>query len=340
MVRTVGFLIAAGILVGLLAQDARAEGPSCSHVAIEAEASIKARWPKLPERVRDAFQAREDVDRCARIVLTSHDGRIGVEVSLPDGRSARRSVSEWEDVTPALEALLIVPQAPPMREEPSSRSATGSATAVSAPSPAPTTLGALAPPPPIMAPTIASVPAPESPGPTPAQASSHMRIELSVLTGARVGDGEASVGLGAVSVLDLSGWLVGFAGRADRYEMLSGAHAAGALELALLGGRRLRFQTVALDLVGGPAMALGGTTTYAKQSQTGDRLSASASNTVPRLLVEARLALDALSTVHTFVAVDGDFGPANSPAASLLPNAPHLPTWTAGLALGATVGTP
>jgi hypothetical protein len=96
---------------------------------------------------------------------------------------------------------------------------------------------------------------------------------------------------------------------------------------------------MALDLVGGPAVALGGTTTYATQS-TGNEQSASVSNTVPRFLVEARLVFAALSTVHTFVAVDGDFGPANSPDASRLPNAPHLPTWTAGLALGATVGTP
>ena len=97
---------------------------------------------------------------------------------------------------------------------------------------------------------------------------------------------------------------------------------------------------MALDLVGGPAVALGGTTTYATASQTSNVQSASASNTVPRLQVEARLVFAALSTLHTFVAVDGDFGPANSPDASQLPNPPHLPTWTAGLALGATVGTP
>jgi hypothetical protein len=133
---------------------------------------------------------------------------------------------------------------------------------------------------------------------------------------------------------------VGFAGRADRYQTLGGTHSAGALELALLGGRRWWFRTMALDLVGGPAVALGGTTTYSTGSQTGNDQSASASNTVLRFLVEARLVFAALSTVHTFVAVDGDFGPANSPDASRLPNAPHLPTWTAGLALGATVGTP
>jgi hypothetical protein len=163
-------------------------------------------------------------------------------------------------------------------------------------------------------------------------------IELSALIGARVGDGQAGVGLGALSFLDVAGWLVGFAGRADRYEVPGGARTA-ALELGLLGGRRLRFRTMALDLIAGPAMALGGQTTYESVSPAGDKTSASASNTVPRLIVEARLAFAALSTVHTFVGIDGAFGPPNSPDASLLPNAPRLPAWTAGLALGATVGT-
>ncbi len=319
MMRTIGFPVLAGILVGSSARDARAaEGPTCSHVAIEADSSIETRWPGLSGRVRETLEAREDVDRCARIILTSRDAMIDVEVSLPDGRSARRSVSGREDVIPALEALLIVPEAPPTREEPTPPSTT----ATSAP------------------PTASSTPRPpEAPESMPAQPSSHLGIELSAFTGARIGDGQQSVGLGAVSFLDLSGWLLGFAGRADRYAVLAGGPPTGALELALLGGRRLRFGTMALDLVAGPAMALGGTSTYEIQTQTGDKISGSASNTVPRFLVEARLAFAALSTVHTFVAVDGDFGPASSKDASLLPDARRLPTWTAGLALGATVGT-
>jgi hypothetical protein len=294
---------------------------------------METRWPELPQRVREAFEAREDVDRCARILLTLHKGVIGVEVLLPDGRAAQRSVSRGDEVVPVLEALLIVPPAPPTPTVvPSSPATTTSAPLPASVTPQPADAAML---------TVASVPAREAPGPMMSiQPSSHMRVELSVLTGARIGDGQASVGLGAVSFLELSGWLVGFAGRADRYETLDGTHSASALELALLGGRCLRFRTMALDLVGGPAVALGGTTTYATSSPTGNNQSASASNTVPRLLVEARLVFAALSTVHTFVAVDGDFGPANSPDASLLPNAPRLPTWTAGLALGATVGTP
>jgi hypothetical protein len=332
MMRAVALPVLAGTLVGLPARDALAQGPSCSQVAVEADASVAARWPELTQRVRDAFQAREDVDRCARILLTFHEGAMAVAVVLPDGRSAQRSVSRRDDVIPVLEALLIVPPAPPTRAVPSSP-----ATSTTSAPATPPTMPHLTDSP---VPTTASAPVREAPGSTPAQPSSHLRIELSVLTGARIGDGHASVGLGAVSFLDLSGWLVGFAGRADRYEMLDGTRSSGALELALLGGRRLRFRTMALDLVGGPAVALGGTSTYAMASKTGNEQSASVSNTVPRLLVEARLVFAAMSTVHTFVAVDGDFGPASSPDASQWPIAPRLPTWTAGLALGATVGTP
>jgi len=331
MMRTVGFSVLAGILVGLPAADARAEGASCSRLAIEADASIETRWPELPRHLQNAFEEREDVDRCARIMLTFRDGMIDVDVSLPDGRSAHRSVPRRDDVTPALEALLIVPtQTPPTREEPSSLAVTATS--------APATPSATAPPTDSTAAAIVSVPVREAPGSMP-RPSSHLAIELSAWTGARIGDGQASIGLGALSFLDVSGWLVGFAGRADRYEALGVGLPSGALELALLGGRRLRFQTMALDLVGGPAVALGGTATYSTKSSTGGGVSASASNTVPRLLVEARLSFAALSTVHTFVAVDGDFGPASSTDASQLPDARRLPTWTAGLALGATVGT-
>jgi hypothetical protein len=281
------------------------------------------------DRIREALGGRDDVDPCARVALTLRDGAIGVEVALPDGRSAHRSVSRSEDVVPMLEALVIVPEA--SRE--ASESSTPSARLASAPS------TASAPGPPDATPASTpstAVPARESAS-MPLQPS-QLRIELSAATGVRVGDGQTGVGLGALSFLDLSGWLLGFAGRVDRYRMLTGAASSGALELALLGGRRFWFRTMALDLAAGPAVALGGTTTYSSQPSNGNEVSGSATNTVPRLLLEARLAFGARSTVHTFVGLDGDFGPARSPDAGLL-NAPRLPIWTLGLALGATVGT-
>ena len=154
--------------------------------------------------------------------------------------------------------------------------------------------------------------------------STHLGIELSALAGARIGDGQTSVGLGAVSFLDVSGWLVGFEGRVDRYRRVPDDHSGGALELALLGGRRFRFQNLSLDVVVGPAAALQGTTTF--------------SSTVTRLLLASRLNFPAHSSWRTFVGLDGEVGPTRAGDADL-PGAPRLPLWTLGLALGATVGT-
>ncbi|HEY6462116.1 MAG TPA: hypothetical protein VIY73_18245 [Polyangiaceae bacterium] len=339
MMHTVTAPVLAALLVGLPARDARAEGgerPSCSRMTVEAAPPVEARWPGLPQRIRDAFDAREDVDRCARILLTSRGETVGVVVVLPDGRTAQRPVPRPEDLIPALEALLIIPPASAARTEPSAPAAT---TRKESPK-APVTPG------PAESPVTVTtfVPVQEAPSSAAAQSSGHLGIELSAWTGARAGDGQAGLGLGALSFLEVSGWLVGFAGQVDRYEVIGagrgdGARTAGALELAVLGGRRWRLGTMALDLVAGPATALGGTSTYATQTSTGNAVSGSASNTVPRLLVEARLGFAARSTVHPFVGLDGDFGPASSPDASQLPDAPRLPTWTAGVAFGATVGT-
>lgn len=310
-----------------LAQDA-----SCPAIVVEADPAVRARWPGLRDAVREAFEARDDVDRCARVTLTIRGRAIGLDVALPDGRSAYRVASRREDVVPALQALLLVPEEAPS-EPPSDEPIPPAASPVPAEMEIPSTAALVA----------AARDAPSPTSPAAQSPASHLRIELSALTGARIGDGRAGVLLGAVSFLDVSGWLVGFAGSVQRYRELGGSEGAGALELALLGGRRFRFGTMALDLTAGPAAAYEGTTTFETAQPVGTRSqiqSGSVSSTVPRLLLEARLAFAALSTVHTFVGIDGDFGPGQSPDASLLPNAPRLPTWTLGLALGATVGTP
>ena len=165
-----------------------------------------------------------------------------------------------------------------------------------------------------------------------------------VITGARIGDGQASVGFGVLSFLDIADWLVGFEGRADRYQMLTGEFSGPALELAALVGRRFRFQTLALDLTAGPAAALQGTATYQTMTATKSyqtmSVTKSSSSVAPRLLLGARLTFNSLSTLRTFVGVDGELGPARAPGAEVdVPDAPRLPLWTLGLALGASVGT-
>jgi hypothetical protein len=325
--------IFSGALAAFGASRAFAADPPCSPIALEVDASARARWPALPGQVRQAFEARTDIDACARIEVTMNEGSIAVSVTLPDGRSASRQVWRREDVLPTLEALLLVPR-------PAAAVGLGmEASAPSIPASAATQIvQAKAIP---VDPVHVAVPerdemetrrAPYPP--------SRLRIELSVLTDARIGDGQTSVGLGALSLLDIGGWLVGFEGRADRDQRIGGGYGAeAALELAALGGRRFRFQNLALDFVGGPAVALRGPRTGGTSvTPGGSPSSQSSSGTVPRALLGTHLIFGARSSFRTFMGVDGEFGPADAPGDN--PSGEfRLPVWTVGLALGATVGT-
>ena len=338
-----------GTLAVLRARPALAGDATCLPVTIEAEASVSARWPGLVNHVREALDARDDIDPCARITLRMSDASVVVQVVLTDGRSASRSVSRRDDIVPTIEALLLVPQ----------RLTAPETSALDASlSPAPPVAETAAPrghapalPPSVNLPFRAeSSPTDRETGArTPADPASHLRIELSVLSGARIGDGQTSFGLGAFSFVDVDGWLVGFEGRADRYETTAPGPDRPALELAALGGRRFRFGPLALDVTGGAAVALhGGTATSvvnntSASAQTGvstapQTVSRSGESTVPRLLVGTRLILGARSWLRIFVGVDGELGTA-SPSDPLFPSEHSLPVWTLGLALGATVGT-
>ena len=322
------------LLALLAAGPAFAGDGACPSMVVEASAALGARWPDLRQRVRDAFDARDDIDACARVALTL-DGEtiITVDVVLPDGRSTSRSVSRRDDVLPALEALLLLPW-----WEPAPRA--GSA--------APTV--AVAPParPPATSTRAAQADAGltdshhEAPGAWPADQPGRLRLELSVATSAHIGDGQTGVGFGALSVADVAGWLAGFEGRVDLYQYAAGPP-AGAFELGVLAGRRLRSGTLALDLFLEPALALQGTTKSVKQAgSTASAVSTSNFGVAPRLRAGVRLHFRAHSTLRTFVGVDGDFGravAAGDPAATASSDLPPLPAWTLGLALGATVGT-
>jgi hypothetical protein len=334
-------LVRGGIFAVLWAGPARAQGTECRQIAVEAEATVSAQWPGLLGTVQQVFSGREDIDRCARITLRSRDKSIGVEVVLPSGRFASRSVSLSEDVVPTLEALLLLPRgdAPPLPLPVDSGS--GPASSPASPSASP------------RAPSATTEDVPIDPAPPPSDKDAapvhppyrHLGIELSVATGARIGDGQTSLGLGALSFLDLSGWLVGFEGRLDRYQRLGASSdwqgppdgASMALELSVLGGRRVRVSHLAFDFLLGPVAAIQGTFTSQTQTEAGT-VTRSSQSTVPRLLVVSRLNFAAPSTLHAFVSLDGEFGPSRGGGIDLQ-GAPLLPIWTFGLALGATVGT-
>ena len=87
-----------------------AEG-RCAALSVQADERVRMLWPDLADGAREALEARDDVDPCARVALSRAGAAIRVEVALPDGRLASRVVSGPEDVVPTLEALLLVPRA-------------------------------------------------------------------------------------------------------------------------------------------------------------------------------------------------------------------------------------
>jgi hypothetical protein len=313
---------------------ARAAESGCASVAIEAEAGFRARFPGWLERIRTELSTRVDVDPCASVELgVTTDTMISVSVTLPDGRTTSRRTSSMDDVLPTLEGLLLVPDAA---------------------SAAPAVL--------VTAPPVRAPRAPRAPRavwtrgdssnepPSPATSARQIGFELSAIAGARIGDGQVGYGAGVLSFIEVRGWLIGFQGRADGYRALGGSDPETALELGILGGRRFDLGAVALDVSVGPAMVMNGFSLSRTESVRIEGMASavppprpsepSSSGPVPRLLLGVRLGMSPRSVLRTFVGFDGELGPGVSMGAPEDPFPPRLPSFSVGLALGATVGTP
>jgi hypothetical protein len=299
-------------------------------MTIETDSGFRAHWPDLLERIKSELSARADVDACARVDLrVEGDAVITVSVTLPDGRAASRSLTERDDVIPTLQALLLVPDA----------------------SPAPATASPPIPSAPHRGAFIDEASHTERAEAPATTAARSLGVELSLITGARMGDGRLGLGAGALSFLELNGWLIGFEGRADSYRAMGGDGRKTALELAVLAGRRFDLGSVSLDLSAGPAVAMMG---FGGSQSVAARVSATTAATiavmpppvppseprsgpVARLLLGARLGFNPHSVFRTFVGIDGEAGPA---LASSDPSSARLPGYSVGFSLGATLGTP
>jgi hypothetical protein len=308
----------------------------CAAIAIEPDARFRAQLPDLLANIQSELAARTDIDACARVALGVEDeSAVKVSVTLPDGRTASRSVARREDVMPTLQALLLVPQAAvvvPAAPEPVAPTAKRTTRQRQR--------GHL------LERTDRDVPPPLSAPPR------QFGFELSAISGVRLGDGQFGYGAGMLSFLQVHSWLIGFEGRADGYRAVGGSDPETALELAILAGKRFDFGSVALDVTAGPGVAMKGVTLSQSESvqvPTGPTVvppappsrSEPSSGPVPRLLLGARLGFSPRSVFRTFLGIDGELGPSRSsadPEATV--SSPRMPTFTLGLALGATVGTP
>jgi hypothetical protein len=369
--KALGRAFVSGLSGALLAvaHPAGADERACAPMILEQDDSVEERWPGLASQICRAFREREGVDSCARVELAASTAGIRVGVTLPDGRSASRSVSRRDDVVPTLEALLSVPALRAPADGCALQVSSMSVATTDGESSRPTTAASSAT-------TVASaakrspsglrIPRSRSVRRSPTAAStrhvthrddfedgpreaerSGFNIELSLLTRAGAGAGQTRAGVSALSFIDISGWLVGFEGRADGYE-LTGDEPHGAFELALLGGHRFRARAWVLDLILGPALALEGVNRVdAAVGPSGSREPPpveppeTSSGPVPRLILGAHVGFDARPGSRFLVGIEGEFGADDSePALAPVPyRTTHLPSWTVSLALGATVGT-
>ena len=331
--------VVCAVLCALAPSAAGAAERACLAPNVVSDEALRERWPDLVRQVRDEVLSRADIDTCASVTLgLAADSTVRVGVSLPDGRAASRRASRPEDVLPLLQALLLMPERVLIPAQPE-RSQTTTSTKQ-----------------PLQTRPPATTRFPDSPdvsGAPLARRAGGLGVELSVIGGARFGDGQASYGVGAQSFLDISGWLIGFEGRADRYHHFSGAQSQTALELGALAGKRFRFRSVTLDVTAGPGFAIKGALSSETEVVVVEGSSPAppplppppppsgsetSSGPVPRLLTGVRLGFSPRSLLRTFVGVDGTFGPAR--ADEVGPSSPRMPRWTLGLTLGATVGTP
>ena len=305
--------------------EARAAEQACAPAPVEIDPAVGARWPELPRHLRDALEGRDDLDRCARIAIHMNAAAIALEVGLPDGRVASRAVSRGEDVVPTLEALLLLPSGP---RQPVGGAAPEEPTAAPPP-PSPTSGGA----------TVLSAVVEPTPPPAP-----RFRLESSLATGARIGDGQVGLSLGALTVFDLRGWLLGFEGAVDHYENTGAVASVDALALGLLAGRRFRFEPAMVDLTVGPAVALPGignrSAVKAEAGSSGGQAPPPADDGPrARLLAGARVIFRPRSLVRPFGGVEAELGLGKT-GTGFSPGELPLPRWVVGLVAGATVGTP
>lgn len=309
----------------------------CAFVTIEADAGFSQQYRNLLPRLQSELALRSDVDACAHVELTVLDhGLINVSVTLRDGRSASRSVESPEDVLPTVEGLLLVPEpalvVAPTAESPSLPDSKG----------------------PSRTPRNLRFRDTETSAPEAALRPRSLGVELSVVVGSRIGDGQFGYGGGVLSFAEVSRWLIGFQGRVDGYRAIRGGDAETALALAVLVGRRFTLDTVALDINAGPGVALEGVTisqteavrTSNPPSTTARSTSAAPEPTadvMPRFLIGARLGFTPRSLFRTFVGIDGEFGPVRNSESEfeyLAMSSPRMPRYVIGISVGATVGTP
>ena len=187
----------------------------------------------------------------------------------------------------------------------------------------------------------------EGPEPIHVESPRHTRVSLSIVGGTGRGDGHTSQSGGAMSLLTVSTWLVGFEGRLvltapDRHGVDSGLAddrlAQNTLDFAALGGKRFGEELIVLDLIAGPALVVQ-LVEDVQVEPTGQRRS-SATRILPRLTFASHFRMGSRSTFGGFVGLEGSVGPRGSVRSVGIAALAPAPAWLLGVAVGATLGLP
>lgn len=266
--------------------------------------TIEADDPSLATLVRDAYASRSDIDTCAHVTLATRGARIAIAVQLPDGRRATRTVGRGE-VLAALEALLRLP-----------------ADAVEPPEPEPVAAPSVATVPlEVPVPALVDEPRDEVRAPV-APKKSRFGAELAAGTGVRTGD-RAGYGVGGTFLFSIDTLLVGAQVRYDAYRGPAVDHGTS---IDLVAGKRLRFEPVTVDLLAGAGSRIdhvGDVPVPVFTRAMPALVDPAHDESSPEATVSVRVNLRATSIFRGFIAADGAIGTA----------------WSAGLSLGAAVGT-
>lgn len=93
-------------------------GVSCIDPRVDVHGDVDARWLPALVDACEALARMTDGDPTARVRVAGDGRDLVVEVRLADGRGALRRVRAPADLRATLEALLVVPPAPPKPEAP------------------------------------------------------------------------------------------------------------------------------------------------------------------------------------------------------------------------------
>ena len=303
------FGLVAAVALSLVSRAALAnpETALCHGPRIVMIEAVTERWSSAVENVRILLRQANSVDRCAELILEPVGHDLLVRVSLADGRTAMRNLTNPGLLTPTLLALLSLPPVEPPAEQTSTHL------------------------PPERLPPDKRVDSTVT--------ISEPRLELGLGAMGRVAAGPlyGGLGLSAFAELSLRRWLVGVSARWDASDvLLVDAPPSGfnmqTLALGVQLGVRSSLRGFALDALVGPEARIENQEAFGEQPAT-DGIGGGASDF--RLDAALRLTAPAKGSLRFFSEADADASPGRITKPRRLDSGlPTLPGWSTGIAVG------